>query len=69
MLKWMGSKPTKCDICNCDVTDRFYDAKTTFGPWGILCPRCFVDYTKQKLGTGFAQRYDKHGDNWVKYNS
>jgi hypothetical protein len=60
---WVGSFP-KCDIPGCDVTDltAFVDGKTRLGPWGNMCPGCWIEHGVGRLGTGFGQRYEKQAD-------
>lgn len=55
--KWMGSKPVKCDLCGGELEDVFYDARTTSGPWGILCSMCFAVHGVG-IGTGMGQIYN-----------
>lgn len=59
--KWMGSKPTKCNICHKPISDVMYDAKTRMGPWGILDQDCFDTYGVG-LGTGLGQKYRRQVD-------
>jgi hypothetical protein len=55
--KWMGSKPTTCDLCHKPLVDQFIDGRTAWGPWGIMCRSChFAQGTG--LGTGRGQLYD-----------
>lgn len=58
-MKWLGSQ-TKCDICNEDLNafEYFYDARTLTGQWALLCETCWQEFTFQKLGTGFGQKYN-----------
>ena len=50
--KWLGK--TTCDICNKNCLNEkfFFDAKTTSGPWALMCPQCFED-----IGVNFGQVY------------
>ena len=65
---WMGPAPQKCDTCENKITDKFYDAKTSYGPWGNMCPSCFyMGPGLGELGTGFGQEYTKQKDGrWLK---
>lgn len=65
---WMGSVPSNCDACSMELTDKFYDAKTKFGPWGNLCPACHTNGPGLgKVGTGLGQGYTKQDDGrWLK---
>ena len=45
-------KAPKCDICGAEAK---YDAKTTTGQWGYLCPNCFMMYGVG-LGLGKGQK-------------
>lgn len=60
---WMGSIPTKCDLCNEPITDRFYDVRLPLqgGMWANVDSACFVG-SHAKLGIGRGQRYDKQPD-------
>ena len=62
---WLGSDPSKCDICHKKGLRQFYDAKTKMGPWGILCKKCFKTHGVG-LGMGLGQYYVKEGKNFVK---
>lgn len=62
---WLSHHPEKCDVCRTPITTTFYDAKTSMGPWGCLCPSCFADIGIG-LGTGCGQQYSKQGDEFVK---
>lgn len=53
-----GNPPSNCDICNSELVMICYDALTTFGRWGWLCPSCFVDYGIG-LGLGKGQKYER----------
>jgi len=55
--KWLGSAPTDCDLCHKPFVDVFFDAKTRFGPWGLICSKCFLT-EGVGLGTGLGQKYD-----------
>ena len=55
---WFGSEPKNCDVCAKKITDTFIDGKTTYGPWGILCPECH-DKNGMGLGTGKGQKYSR----------
>ncbi len=64
--KWVGDKPTKCDLCGGTIRRTFIDGKTRMGPWGIMCRSChFVNGVG--LGTGKGQRYllDLSTESWV----
>ena len=57
--KWLSGKPINCDICGheFDSGDKyFYDFKTTMGPWGLGCEKCFRKENGQ-LGIGLGQKY------------
>ena len=63
---WQGTPPAKCDMDDVPIVNIFYDAKTTIGPWGCLCPACFVRYGIG-LGLGLGQQYEKQPDGkWLK---
>lgn len=57
--RWHGVYD-KCDICHGKIKDAdkwFVDGKTIYGPWGLMCSKCF-----EKVGTGLGygrgQKYD-----------
>lgn len=63
MTTWCGLVPTKCDTCGTPITDTFYDAATSHGPWACMCPSCFtLGPGFGKLGPGFGQQYEKQSD-------
>jgi hypothetical protein len=66
--KWIGSD-TKCDLCLRPFTrsdgELLYDARTSQGPWGVLCTDCFAT-NGIGLGTGFGQEYTRQGKEWIK---
>lgn len=55
---WMG-EPGRCDFCKVDLTTQkaFFDGKTTYGPWAMMCIACFRKYGVG-IGTGVGQKYD-----------
>lgn len=67
-VRWIGPIPTTCETCYNKLTNKFYDAKTTMGPWACMCPTCFnLGPGIGKLGQGFGQEYTKkkEGDNVI----
>lgn len=63
---WLGSTPTKCDLCKSAITDFFVDGKTKFGPWAIMCLECYNELAVG-LGTGRGQLYKLcESGKWVK---
>jgi len=54
---WHNPLPNLCDICGKRIIDVFIDGKT-FGPWAILCPKCFERHGTG-LGPGKGQMYIK----------
>lgn len=54
---WASPPPTKCNICSQEIKGSFIDGKTTFGPWGIMCPNCHSLFGCG-LGLGRGQKYD-----------
>jgi len=56
-LQWMGQ--TYCDFCRIDVRSLpvFYDAKTVYGPWAVMCQDCILEHGTGKLGIGYGQCY------------
>ena len=65
VIKWLGSKPTTCDICHKPFTDTMLDARTTSGRWGLLCPDCHKDYGVG-IGIGRGQEYRLRSGEWIK---
>ena len=55
--KWMGTVPTKCDICERPLKGKFIDGKTSMGPWANMCVSCH-SHLGFGLGTGRGQLYD-----------
>lgn len=55
---WSGD-PDQCDICRKALVKDFYDAKTFDGPWATMCEVCWKDCTRQQLGTGLGQHYQR----------
>lgn len=57
--KWNGTWPANCNSCLTDLRQHstFYDAKTIYGHWALLCPRCFREIGLG-LGLGRGQEYD-----------
>ena len=63
---WMGSAPTKCDLCDEPLGKDFVDGQTRTGQWGILCPQCHHDEGRG-LGVGRGQQYLRTPeDKWLK---
>jgi hypothetical protein len=65
---WMSPAPAKCDTCQGKIEKTFYDAATSYGAWGCLCPTCFhLGPGLGQLGTGKGQEYKKQKDGrWLK---
>lgn len=58
---WLSPVPTKCEFCNTEIHNKFYDVRirTIRGTiWGIACPTCFV-FKGVGLGLGKGQEYTK----------
>jgi hypothetical protein len=57
--KWLGSWPTKCDICKVNLANepKFIDGRTQEGPWALMCLLCYRLHGVG-LGTGKGQKYD-----------
>jgi len=70
MNEWLSPIPKECDLCGAPITDVFYDAKTYYGPWACVCPRCFDHKPRSmKIGTGHGQKYEKQSERnpvWLK---
>jgi hypothetical protein len=53
-------------LCKVKLADTFIDGKTSYGPWGNLCPACHARHGVG-LGTGKGQRYQRQPDGrWLK---
>ena len=64
---WVGTAPTKCDICERKLLLSFVDGRTSDGRWGIMCPQCRVAEGRERLGTGLGQKFERQpGGDWVK---
>ena len=63
--KWNSKIPTHCDVCRQKIRNTFVDGKTVFGPWGIMCPLCYLG-VGVGLGLGKGQRYMKKKKEFVK---
>jgi hypothetical protein len=55
-MKWVGTPPTKCDLCHTDLHGTYVDGKTIAGPWAIMCGICHANIGCG-LGTGRGQLY------------
>lgn len=55
--KWLGPRPTSCELCTLPLEKEFIDGATRFGPWAIMDPKCHKKHGRG-LGLGFGQRYD-----------
>lgn len=53
-----AGSPRECDLCERAISFRFYDAKTSLGPWANMCPTCFK-VAGVGLGTGLGQLYER----------
>lgn len=57
--RWL-SNWDRCDICKEKIkgnSEWFVDGKTVFGPWALMCERCFEEHGVG-LGLGRGQKYD-----------
>ena len=58
--RWLSPVPEKCDTCDTPIENKFYDAKTSMGPWACMCPSCFtLGPGLGKLGQSMGQEYTK----------
>ena len=71
--KW-DSPVHNCDLCLTSIFEygEFLDAKTIYGPWGLICPKCAsssvsVNGVEKEMTVGIGQIYklDDEGD-WAK---
>lgn len=61
---WEGSEPVKCQVCLGPITDTFVDGRIN-ETWAMMCPTCHK-ITGGNLGTGYGQKYEKQGEQFVK---
>lgn len=59
--KWLGS--TQCGFCKEQIKGMLFDAKTVYGCWATMCSVCYTEYSVQKLGTGYGQKYKENSNN------
>lgn len=65
--QWLSPAPGFCETCHAPIKKKFYDAKTSLGPWACMCPTCFnLGPGIGKLGTGLGQEYTQQGNKWIK---
>lgn len=57
-LKWIGSKPVDCELCNQPYKDYFIDGVTDYGSWAMMCIECHKKQKYGGLGMGFGQKYN-----------
>lgn len=56
--KWMGTPPSKCQLCERYLKNAFIDGKLVFGTsWAIMCTGCH-SFHGVGLGAGRGQKYD-----------
>jgi hypothetical protein len=61
---WFSVIPTECETCGDQITDRFVDGMTKYGPWAVMCPGCWKDGIGigGAYGNGRGQLYKKAED-------
>ena len=52
----------RCDICDKETPQEYFDAKTKQGPWATMCSWCFRQHGIG-LGLGRGQRYQRNVQN------
>lgn len=62
---WISPAPNQCDLCDAPITTEFYDARTRYRVWAILCEPCFHK-DGVGLGLGCGQKYEKKNGQFVK---
>ena len=62
--KWLGTV-NDCDLCQKPIEGEFVDGQTTFGPWALMCQRCFSVFGRG-LGLGRGQQYQRVGKEFLK---
>lgn len=65
-IVWSGGV-SNCDLCEGPIDGTFYDGKTSYGPWAVMCPACF-EAKGSGLGTGRGQEYkwNRRERKWIK---
>jgi len=53
-VEWNGRRD--CDLCHRPCTKTLYDARTLFGPWAVMCEKCYTS-VGLGLGTGYGRKY------------
>jgi hypothetical protein len=57
-VRWRGSLPTTCQVCQEPLKGFFIDGYThSHGRWGIMCVACHKQFGTG-LGTGRGQKFD-----------
>lgn len=65
-VKWLGSNPTTCDLCQVRFDKVFIDGRIRFyNSWAMLCPDCHSEHGVG-LGMGRGQLYVREESNWFK---
>jgi hypothetical protein len=65
---WLSPVKERDDFGD-SITDEIIDGKTSFGPWALMTPKSWRDFsgTNGKLGLGLGQRYKKQANSrWLK---
>ncbi len=56
---------THCDICEKNLMRYFYDGKTQWGTWAVMCTECWFFYGLG-VGIGAGDLYMRVTDDWIK---
>ncbi|KKL19056.1 hypothetical protein LCGC14_2469310 [marine sediment metagenome] len=66
-VRWLGSQIKDCEYCFMPIENVFYDASVplnTAGVWMRICEECFKEF-RCSLGSGFGQKYERIGEEWL----
>lgn len=55
-LRWLGTIPKRCEICEERLEREFVDGRTKLGLWAIMCVNCFRVHGVG-FGLGKGQKY------------
>lgn len=60
---WQGPVTERCETCETELKNVFYDAVTKHGPWAIMCPSCHnLGPGLGKVGSGVGQKFERQPD-------
>jgi hypothetical protein len=65
VTRWVGSAPSKCDVCEATIGDKFIDGRVRGFGWATMCPTCHADIGLG-LGLGIGQLFELRDGEWIK---